>query len=135
MKREALEALDKETPIRLVLGQARTISAEPRDALPRQTGFLTARGREREARPAAQDAGFKPAALAGAKGLGPGGENARAQAAPGAHRPLHPSPAHQREMIAAACRLAARTFPAWRGSPARPATQSRSPASNPISRA
>ena len=79
MNREALESLDKETLIRLVLVQAQTISA-----LTRQIEFLTARVGELEAKlglpPKTPDNSSTPPSQ-GQKVLSLGGEKARAQGA------------------------------------------------------
>ncbi len=106
MNHEAVDSLDKETLIRLVLSQAETIAA-----LSRQVAMLTARVSDLEAKlglpPRTPDnsstppsQGQKPAEQP-ASGLG--GKNPR-KAHPGAHRPLHPNPTSRRDMTAAACR-------------------------------
>ncbi len=101
MNREALESLDKETLIRLVLVQAQTISA-----LTRQIEFLTARVSELEAKlgqpPKTPDNSSTPPSQ-GRKASVSAAEKPARKAHAGAYRPLHPNPAHKRDMIATAC--------------------------------
>ncbi len=101
MNREALESLDKETLIRLVLVQAQTISA-----LTRQIEFLTARVGELEAKlglpPKTPDNSSTPPSQ-GQKASVSAAKKPERKAHAGAHRPLHPNPAHKRDMIATAC--------------------------------
>jgi transposase len=106
MNREAVDSLDKETLIRLVLSQAETIAA-----LTRQVEMLMGRVAELEAKlglpPKTPDnsstppsRGQKPAEQSGA-GLG---IKSSRKAHPGAHRPLHPNPTSRRDVTTAACR-------------------------------
>ena len=106
MNREAVDSLDKETLIRLVLSQAETIAA-----LTRQVEMLTARVAELEAKlglppktpdnsSAPPSQGRKPSHEPAA---GPEAKSPR-KAHPGAHRPLHPNPTSRRDMTANACR-------------------------------
>ena len=101
MNREALKSLDKETLIRLVLVQAQTISA-----LTRQIEFLTARVGELEAKlglpPKTPDNSSTPPSQ-GQKASVSAAKKPERKAHAGAHRPLHPNPAHKRDMIATAC--------------------------------
>jgi transposase len=105
MNREAVESLDKETLIRLVLSQAEAIAA-----LTRQVEMLTARVAELEAKlglppktpgnsstPPSQ--GHKPS---GEPAVGPERKSPR-RPHPGAHRPLHPNPTTRRDMMASSC--------------------------------
>jgi len=105
MNREALESLDKETLIRLVLSQAETIAA-----LTRQVTMLTARVAELEAKlglppktpgnsntPPSQ--GHKPSEE---PAVGSDSKSPR-KAHPGAHRPLHPNPTTWRDVMASSC--------------------------------
>ena len=93
--------LDKETLIRLVLVQAQTISA-----LTRQIEFLTARVGELEAKlglpPKTPDNSSTPPSQ-GQKASVSAAKKPERKAHAGAHRPLHPNPAHKRDMIATAC--------------------------------
>ena len=105
MDRKAVESLDKETSIRLVLSQAETIAA-----LTRQVEMLTARVVELEARlglpPKTPDNSSTPPS----QGRKPSDEPAAGsdrkvprQAHPGAHRPLHPNPTARRDVMASSC--------------------------------
>ena len=105
MNREAVESLDKETLIRLVLSQAATIAA-----LTRQVEMLTARVAELEAKlglpPKTPDNSSTPPS----QGRKPSDEPAVGsdrksprQAHPGAHRPLHPDPTARRDVMASSC--------------------------------
>jgi transposase len=101
MNREALESLDKETLIRLVLVQAQTMSA-----LTRQIEFLTVRVSELEAKlglpPKTPDNSSTPPSQ-GRKPSDEAASKPKAKPHAGAHRPLHPNPTHKRDMIATAC--------------------------------
>ncbi len=101
MAREALDSLDKETLIRLVLAQVEAIAS-----LTRECEALRARVAELEAKlglpPKTPDnsstppsKGQKPSAAAAAK--------PKTKAHPGAHRPLHPNPTTRRDIFANAC--------------------------------
>ena len=105
MNREAVESLDKETLIRLVLSQAETIAA-----LTRQVEMLTRRVAELEAKlglppktpgnsstPPSQ--GHKPSEE---PSVGSDSKSPR-KAHPGAHRPLHPNPTTRRDVMASSC--------------------------------
>ncbi len=101
MNREALELLDKETLIRLVLVQAQTISA-----LMRQIEFLTARVGELEAKlglPAKTPDNSSTPPSQGRKASGEVTKKPERKAHTGTHRPLHPDPAHKREVMASSC--------------------------------
>ena len=120
MNREALDSLDKEALIRLVLTQAETIAA-----LNRQVEMLTARLSRLEADNGALRAenaalreklklpaktpdnsstppsqGRKPSADPAAAS----GSTGRRTSHPGAHRPLHPDPTRKRDILADHCR-------------------------------
>ena len=105
MNREAVESLDKETLIGLVLSQAETIAA-----LTRQVEMLTTRVAELETKlglppktpgnsstPPSQ--GHKPSEE---PAVGSDSKSPR-KAHPGAHRPLHPDPTTRRDMMASSC--------------------------------
>ena len=106
MNREAVDSLDKETLIRLVLSQAETIAA-----LTVQVEMLTARVAELEAKqglpPKTPDNSSAPPSrgqkAAERSGAGLGAKSPR-KARAGAHRPLHPNPTSRRDMTMAACR-------------------------------
>ena len=106
MNREAVESLDKEKLIRLVLSQAEAIAA-----LTRQVEMLTARVAELEAKlglppktpgnsstPPSQ--GHKPSEQLA---VGSDSKSPR-KGHPGVHRPLHPYPTTQRDVMASSCR-------------------------------
>jgi transposase len=101
MNRGALESLDKETLITLVLAQAESIAA-----LTRQAGILTARVGELEARlglpPKTPDNSSTPPSQ-GAKPSGEAASASKRKPHPGAHRPLHPNPTSRRDVMAHAC--------------------------------
>jgi transposase len=105
MNREAIESLDKETLIRLVLAQARTI-----DALSRQVEVLTAGVLELEAKlglpPKTPDNSSTPPSQGRKPSDEPalGSDRKRSRRAhPGVHRPLHPNPTARRDVIAMSC--------------------------------
>jgi transposase len=120
MNREAVDSLDKEALIRLVLTQAETIAA-----LNRQVEMLTARLSRLEADNGAlrtenaalreklklpaktpdnsstpPSQGRKPSAAPAAAS----GSTGRRTSHPGAHRPLHPDPTRKRDILADHCR-------------------------------
>jgi transposase len=105
MNREAVESLDKETLIRLVLSQAETIAA-----LTRQVEMLTTRVAELEAKlglPAKTPGNSSTPPSQGHKPseepvVGSDSKSPR-KAHPGAHRPLHPDPTTRRDMMASSC--------------------------------
>ena len=108
MRREALESLDKETLIRLVLAQAETIASQAAVIAEqgRQIVALTARVAELEAKlglpPKTPDNSSTPPS----RGQKPSQEAAskdKRKAHPGAHRPLHQNPTSKRDVMAAAC--------------------------------
>src|SRR4249920_1329857 len=103
MNREALDSLDKEALIRLVLKQAETIAA-----LTRHVERLTARVAELEAKlglpPKTPDnsstppsQGRKPSADQATSGKG------QRKSHPGTHRSLHPDPTRKRDILADHC--------------------------------
>ena len=105
MNREAVESLDKETLIRLVLAQAETIAA-----LTRQVELLTARVAELEAKlglpPKTPDNSSTPPSQGQKPSEQPAvssdSKNPR-KAHPGAHRRLHPNPTTRRDVMASSC--------------------------------
>jgi len=105
MNREAVESLDKETLIRLVLSQAETIAA-----LTRQVEMLTARVAELEAKlglpPKTPDNSSTPPSQGQKQSEEPAAGSERKsprKAHPGAHRPLHPNPTTRRDVMASCC--------------------------------
>jgi len=98
----SLEALDKETLIRLVLSQAETIAA-----LTRQVEMLTRRVAELEAKlglpPKTPDNSSVPPSK-GQKPSGPPAAKAKGKPHAGVHRPLHPNPTSRREVLASTCK-------------------------------
>jgi transposase len=102
MNREAVDSLDKETLIRLVLSQAETIAT-----LTRQVEILTVRVAELEAKlglpPKTPDNSSTPPSH-GRKGSGEENKaSEKRKSHPGAHRALHPDPTSRRDMMASAC--------------------------------
>jgi transposase len=105
MNREAVESLDKETLIRLVLSQAETIAA-----LTRQIEMLTTRVAELEAKlglPPKTPGNSSTPPSQGHKAseepaVGSDSKSPR-KAHPGAHRPLHPNPTTRRDVMASSC--------------------------------
>jgi transposase len=101
MNREALEALDKESLIRLVLAQAEMIAA-----LTRQVEVLRARVAELEAKlglpPKTPDNSSLPPSK-GQKPSAPAALKPKAKPHAGAHRALHPKPTSRREFRAERC--------------------------------
>lgn len=101
MNREAIDSLDKETLIRLVLSQAETIAV-----LTRQVEVLTARVAGLEARlglpPKTPDNSSKPPSSGQKPSQDPAGKGPR-KAHPGAHRRLHPNPTTKRDVMASSC--------------------------------
>lgn len=101
MNREALEALDKESLIRLVLAQAEMIAA-----LTRQVEVLTARVAELEAKlglpPKTPDNSSLPPSK-GQKPSAPAAPKPKAKPHAGSNRPLHPNPTSRREFRAERC--------------------------------
>lgn len=106
MNREALEALDKESLIRLVLAQA---EAHERvvAGLTKQIEALTARVTELEAKlglpPKTPDNSSLPPSK-GQKPSAPAAPKPKAKPHAGSHRPLHPNPTSRREFHAECCR-------------------------------
>ena len=105
MNREALESLDNETLIRLVLAQAEMIAA-----LTRQVEVLMARVAELEAKlglpPRTPDNSSTPPSQAQKPSHEPSQEPAgkdKRKAHPGAHRSLHPAPTARRDVLAVSC--------------------------------
>lgn len=108
MKREALESLDKETLIRIVLAQAETIAAQA-EMIARLTGqveILTARVGELEAKlglpPKTPDNSSTPPSRGQKPSEAPSSKDKR-KAHPGAHRRLHPNPTSKRDLFASSC--------------------------------
>jgi transposase len=105
MNREALESLDKETLIRLVLAQAETIAARTG-----QVEMLTARVAELATKlglpPKTPDNSSTPPSQGRKPSEEPAGgfdsKNPR-KAHLGAHRPVHPNPTTRRDMMATSC--------------------------------
>ena len=101
MNREALESLDKETLVRLVLAQAESIAA-----LTRQVEVLTARVAELEAKPGLPPKTPNNSSTPPSRGQQPS-ENPASQsprkAHRGAHRRLHPNPTSRRDVMASSC--------------------------------
>jgi transposase len=101
MNREALESVDRETLIQLVLAQAEAIAA-----LTRQVGSLTARVAELEAK-----LGLPPKTPGNSSTPPSHGQKPSGEAKPpdsrkahrGAHRPLHANPTQRRDVMASAC--------------------------------
>jgi transposase len=105
MNREAVESLDKETLILLVLSQAETIAA-----LTLQVEMLTTRVAELEAK-----LGLPPKTPGNSSTPPSRGHKPSEQPAvgserksprkghPGAHRPLHPNPTTRRDVMASSC--------------------------------
>jgi transposase len=97
----ALESLDKETLVTLVLAQAESIVA-----LTRQVGILMARVAEFEARlglpPKTPDNSSTPPSQSAKPSGGPASAQRR-KPHPGAHLPLHPDPTSRRDVRANAC--------------------------------
>ena len=102
MNREALEALDKESLIRLVLAQA---EAHERvvAGLTKQIEALTARVAELEAKPGLPPKTPNNSSVPPSKGQKPSGPAApkpKAKPHAGSNRPLHPHPTSRRELRA-----------------------------------
>ena len=105
MNREALEALDKESLIRLVLAQA---EAHERvvAGLTKQIEALTARVAELEAKPGLPPKTPNNSSVPPSKGQKPSGPAApkpKAKPHAGSNRPLHPHPTSRRELRAERC--------------------------------
>jgi transposase len=88
MNRDTAESYDKEALIRLVLSQAETIAV-----LTREMAVLRARVVELEAK----------LGLPAKTPDNSGTPRARGKAHAGTHRPLHPNPAHKRDVMASSC--------------------------------
>ncbi len=101
MTREALDSLDKETLIRLVLAQVEAIAA-----LTRECEALRARVAELEAKlglpPKTPDNSSTPPSQ-GHKASGEALTRPKGKPHAGTHRPLHPNPTRQRDVMAAHC--------------------------------
>ena len=108
MDRQALESLDKESLIRVVLAQAETIALLTKQvaALSIANAALTARVAELEAKlglpPKTPDHSSLPPSK-GQKSSAPAAPKPKAKAHAGAHRPLHPNPTSRREFRAERC--------------------------------
>jgi transposase len=109
MSPKALESLDKQALIRLVLAQTETIAA-----LTRRVEALEARVAELEAENAALRAKLKlppktpdNSSVPPSQGKKPSAEVAKSKARrhshPGVHRPLHPDPTRRRDVLADRC--------------------------------
>jgi transposase len=103
MDREAVESLDKETLIRLVLSQAETIAA-----LTRQVEMLTARVAELEAKlglPPKTPDNSNTSPSQGRKPSQGAATDQKVKGKPhlGAHRPLHPNPTTKIDATATLC--------------------------------
>ena len=115
MDRAALESLDKETLVRLVLAQAETIATQAAIiaeqgrqivALTARVGELTAHVAELEAKlglPRKTPDNSSTPPSRGQKPSAPAPDTHKRKAHPGAHRPLHPDPTHKRDAMAASC--------------------------------
>ncbi len=101
MDRKAVESLDRETLICLVLSQAETIAV-----LTRQVEVLTARVAELEARlevpPKTPDNSSTPPSQ-GRKASQDAASKPKSKSHAGAHRPLHPNPTARRDSMATTC--------------------------------
>ncbi len=101
MDRKAVESLDRETLICLVLSQAETIAV-----LTRQVEALTARVAELEARlevpPKTPDNSSTPPSQ-GRKASQDAASKPKSKSHAGAHRPLHPNPTARRDSMATTC--------------------------------
>ena len=101
MDRKAVELLDRETLICLVLSQAETIAV-----LTRQVEVLTARVAELEARlevpPKTPDNSSTPPSQ-GRKASQDAASKPKSKSHAGAHRPLHPNPTARRDSMATTC--------------------------------
>lgn len=108
MDRQSLELLDKEALIQIILAQAETIAAQAAMivTLTGQVQMLTARVAELEAKlglpPKTPDNSSTPPSQGHKPSQGASHKDKR-KAHKGAHRPLHPNPTSQREVLAAAC--------------------------------
>ncbi|MGA3065107.1 MAG: transposase [Methylocystis sp.] len=101
MDRAALDSLDRETLIRLILSQAEMIARlTQRVAELEATLNLPKKTPENSSTPPSK--GQKPSGSAAGKDEG-GGAKKRGKSHPGAHRPLHPNPTENREIPACAC--------------------------------
>ncbi|MBK5956712.1 hypothetical protein CCR97_00510, partial [Rhodoplanes elegans] len=102
MTREALESLDKEALIQLVLAQAETIAQ-----LTRHVEVLTARVADLEAKlglpPKTPDNSSTPPSQGRKPSADPASSKGRRRSHPGAHRPLHPNPTRRRDILAERC--------------------------------
>ena len=108
MNREALEALDKESLIRLVLARAETIAALTRqvEVLTAANAALTARVAELEAKlglPPKTPGNSSLPPSKGQKPSAPAAPKPKAKPHAGSHRPLHPNPTSRRELRAERC--------------------------------
>jgi transposase len=99
MDRSALDSLDKEALIRLILAQAETIERlskrvaelEAKLNLPKKTPDNSSTPPSKGQKPSASASGMNE------------GAKKRSKSHPGAHRPLHPNPTKTREIPACAC--------------------------------
>ena len=101
MNRDTAESYDKEALTRLVLSQAETIAV-----LTREMAVLRARVVELEAKlglPAKTPDNSSTPPSQGRKASGEVTKKPERKAHAGTHRPLHPNPAHRRDVMASSC--------------------------------
>jgi transposase len=101
MTREALDSLDNETLVQLVLSQAETIAV-----LMQEIEVLRARVAELEAKlnlPPKTPGNSSIPPSHGRKASGVVAKKPERKAHAGAHRPLHPNPGHKRDVMASSC--------------------------------
>ena len=108
MDRQALELLDKEALIQIILAQAETIAAQAAMivTLTGQVAMLTARVGELEAKlglpPKTLDNSSTPPSQGQKPSQGASHKDKR-KAHKGAHRGLHPKPTSERDVLALSC--------------------------------
>ena len=101
MDRAALDSLDRETLIRLIVSQAEVIERLTRRVAELETKLnLPKKTPDNSSTPPSK--GQKPSAYAVGKDEGEGAKK-RGKSHPGAHRPLHPNPTKNREIPTCAC--------------------------------
>ena len=102
MDRTALDSLDRETLIRVILSQAEMIERLTQRVAELEAALnLPKKTPENSSTPPSK--GQKPSGSAAGKDEGEGAKK-RGKSHPGAHRPLHPNPTKKREIHACACR-------------------------------
>jgi transposase len=101
MDRAALDSLDRETLIRLIVSQAEVIERLTQRVAELETKLnLPKKTPDNSSTPPSK--GQKPSASAAGKDEGAGAKK-RGKSHPGAHRPLHPNPTKNREIPTCAC--------------------------------